>query len=57
MESYANGSLDMNAYIKSWCKPVLDLPVAKLNVLLTDYVVTKIRPHIMVQGKNKWISI
>lgn len=52
MQDYSLGTMDISAYMMSWCKPVKGMAMGDCEPLLKEFVTTKVKPYIFAQGKQ-----
>ena len=52
MQDYSLGTMDIQAYMKSWCKPVAGMSMNDCEPLLQEFVALKVKPHIFTQAKT-----
>lgn len=52
MENYSLGTMDIGAYMMSWCKPVKGMAMCDCEPLLKEFVTTKVKPYIFARGKQ-----
>lgn len=52
MQDYSLGTMDIQAYMKSWCKPLAGMAMSDCEPLLEEFVQSQIKPHIFTQAKT-----
>lgn len=50
IERYENGTLDVNDYIKFSMKPLLNIPIVKIEQIMSEFVEQKILSHVYPQA-------